>query len=536
MASDLIPFSVSAPGFFGLNLQDSPISLPPEFALEASNCVIDRLGRVGARKGWQRFSDYDAGIDTDAVTLIHELIVSAGTAYVYFVANGKIWELDTSDGSVSSIYTGTWTNAGTYAGDAHWKAVSFNGYVWMFKRGEDPLRITPGSPSTVAKINAVAGYAGTVQQANEVLSAYGRLWTADTSSDKLTLKWSDTLIGQAWSGGASGSLSLETVLTNGTRPIVALAAFNGFLVIFCDTSIIVYRGADVDPAVNIELVEVIDGVGCVSRDSVQDVGSDILFLSNTGVRSLGRIISEKSAPIFDISRNIRDVLLHALNSNANDEEIKSVYNQIDGFYSLSFINENITFCFDLKNRLENDVCRVTTWTLVPYCYFVDKEKRMLMGFDGFVGNYAGYNDNDTETYVFSYKTSHFNGEAQNDPSGGRVAPFYKILKNWRNITISSGDYHVSFLWGFDYKGLPNSRVKILGEAGSSGLSEYGIAEYGLAEYSGSSTWAALERVSVNRFPISGYGQVFQLGIRTTIDGDSFSIQQIGVTYKPGRLA
>jgi hypothetical protein len=55
--------------------------------------------------------------------------------------------------------------------------------------------------------------------------------------------------------------------------------------------------------------DVIDGVGCIARDTVQDIGSDILFLSDSGLRSLGRIIQEKSAPMRDLSRNVRDQLL-----------------------------------------------------------------------------------------------------------------------------------------------------------------------------------------------------------------------------------
>ena len=69
-------------------------------------------------------------------------------------------------------------------------------------------------------------------------------------------------------------------------------------------ALLVYQGAENDPTSNISLVEVIDGVGCIARDSIQDIGTDILFLSDTGVRSLGRIIQEKSAPIFDASKKV----------------------------------------------------------------------------------------------------------------------------------------------------------------------------------------------------------------------------------------
>ena len=52
MSQTLQTVSISAPGFFGLNTQDSPLDLAAGFALVATNCVIDQYGRIGSRKGW----------------------------------------------------------------------------------------------------------------------------------------------------------------------------------------------------------------------------------------------------------------------------------------------------------------------------------------------------------------------------------------------------------------------------------------------------------------------------------------------------
>jgi len=54
MTQALRLFSVSAPGFYGLNTQDSPLDLASGFAAIATNCVIDQYGRVGSRKGFSR--------------------------------------------------------------------------------------------------------------------------------------------------------------------------------------------------------------------------------------------------------------------------------------------------------------------------------------------------------------------------------------------------------------------------------------------------------------------------------------------------
>ena len=74
MAKQLQSIAIQAPGFFGLNTQDSPTSLPEQFALVADNCVIDQFGRVGARKGWT----YETSASTDSIVHIGEFVKSDG--------------------------------------------------------------------------------------------------------------------------------------------------------------------------------------------------------------------------------------------------------------------------------------------------------------------------------------------------------------------------------------------------------------------------------------------------------------------------
>ena len=96
----------------------------------------------------------------------------------------------------------------------------------------------------------------------------------------------------------------------------------------------------------------IEGVGCIARDSVQNTGTDLLFLSNSGVRSLSRVIQEKSTPIGDVSINVRDELSDIISSEPNDD-IKSVYSEQNAFYLLSFPSSEAIYCFDMRGKLEN---------------------------------------------------------------------------------------------------------------------------------------------------------------------------------------
>ena len=71
--------------------------------------------------------------------------------------------------------------------------------------------------------------------------------------------------------------------------------------------------------------DTVEGVGCIARDSVQHTGTDILFLSEDGVRSFGRTIQEKSMPMRDISNNVRNELTYLRWSHSKQIAIKSAY-------------------------------------------------------------------------------------------------------------------------------------------------------------------------------------------------------------------
>ena len=119
------------------------------------------------------------------------------------------------------------------------------------------------------------------------------------------------LDGDDFTGGSSGSIDVSKAWPDGADKVVALAAHNGLLVIFGEHSIImVYQNADTPASMSI--ADTISGVGCIDRKTVQSIGTDLLFLSDDGLRSLGRVIQEKSLPVSDLSRNVKQELIAIL--------------------------------------------------------------------------------------------------------------------------------------------------------------------------------------------------------------------------------
>jgi hypothetical protein len=73
MASALQSYSLSAPGFYGLNTEDSPLSLESGFALVATNVILDQYGRIGARKGWTRVNSSSGNLGANDVGVIQTI-------------------------------------------------------------------------------------------------------------------------------------------------------------------------------------------------------------------------------------------------------------------------------------------------------------------------------------------------------------------------------------------------------------------------------------------------------------------------------
>lgn len=508
MAQPLQSINITAPGFAGLNTQDSPINLEPVFAAVANNCIIDRYGRVGARKGYtQDTTETNSNLGSSAgIEALGEYIDDAGSQIVFSAGNNKI---------MSGVATLVDVTPAAYTITANdWKMVNFNAHMYFFQRGYQPL-VYSSATAAVATMSATAGSAGTPPQGNEAIAAYGRLWVADFAADKSTIYWSDLLNGRAWTGGSTGSIDLSKVWPSGYDEIVALAAHNGFLIIFGKRSILVYSGAAA-PATMV-LADAINGIGCVSRDSVAYTGADIIFLDKTGVRSLGRTIQEKSIPIGDVSKNVRDDLVDLIATA--DAPIKCFYSPENAFYLVTFKDINTTYCFDTRRPLEDGSYRATTWTgLVPLAYLRTTAGLMYIGTEGGVGRHRGYLDG-TETYLMSY-FSHpltFGSSSQ-----------LKFLKKVNLVTIGGPQAAGILNWGYDF-GLQFSK-QAFNFAGSANPANYNVSEYNEgAEYSYPTT---INKPSLNT---SGSGVTVTVGIEVTINSFTFSLQEMNIYALIGRV-
>jgi len=506
MAQQLNSINLVAPAFKGINTEDSPLQQDPSFAEIADNAVIDKRGRIAARKGHDVVTTNKTALGTAALRAIKEFKDDAGNTKVFSVGNNKI---------LSGTTTLADETPGSYTINAdNWKMVNFNDKIYFFQRSFQPL-VYDNAGGSVVTLSSVSGAAGvtSAMYGNEVLAAYGRLWTADFGADKSTIYWSDLLIGHDWSGGTSGSIDISKVWPDGHDEIVALAAHNGALIIFGKHSIVVYNNAQA-PA-TMALADTVAGVGCVDRDTVQYTGTDVLFLSHTGLKSFGRTIQEKSMPITSLSNNITKDIINLLQNEISF--YRTVYSPEEGFYLLTFVNQNVTYCFDVRGTLENGSYRVTRWPGTSFTSYGRLENgKLYIGTTEGISEYTGYSDNGTK-YRFKYYSP---GLTFGDPS------MLKRVKKIRPTLVGANSATVFLKWAYDFDTFYRTAEFTVGNQQPAFYNE---GEFNVAEFTGG------ELTSRRAVNATGGGGVINIGLEADINGFALSLQEINVLVLKGKV-
>ena len=305
--------------------------------------------------------------------------------------------------------------------------------------------------------------------------------------------------------------------------MVGLAAHNGRLVIFGRDNILVYAQADGNPAATkqdggIYLEDSIRGIGCISRDSIQSTGADVVFLDHSGLRSLARTIQEKSLPIGNVSANIRTKLNRTIQGLINTDRVRSVFIPEEQLYLLIGSETGTTLAFSTAQIAQDGVMRVTRWPALNITgasthdgntLFSDAEQGIV--------KYEGYMDNG-ESYKMRYFTHFLSfGDSTKLKIPKRIA-----------LTMLTGQVELLRLfWAFDYEGTSQSATIELPKPANWG--EYGIGEYGEFEYTGGINMIRKAEQS------GGSGYVLQVGIEADILGAQYSLQEINIQTLIGRI-
>ena len=568
-AKPLQPLVLDSIGVYGLNRQSSAASLPPQWLTTANNVMLDEKGRVTTREGIKQITNNISTSDTLNTLIVKSLgdyTDAAGNSTIVAGAGANIYTINTAttpytlvqqtiQGSPTAKTDGNWQfrnfNNKFYGAQKNNKPITYDGLEWLDL--EDVTGFTP--PTGLGTFTP-----------NCFLGDFGRLWAADVAETRDVVYYSDLLIGHSFAppatpgGPGGGFLDLKKVWSGDI--ITALASFMGKLVIFGKNNIVIFRGPwDVNvtqAGAVFSLDEVIEGVGCVARDSVQLIGDDIVFLSASGVRSLGRTIQQDTMPLTDLSLAIKDeIRTNILTSNLS--AVKAQYDLSTGSYILGFPDRNIVYVFDFKASTPDGAPRITTWNFESKKNpksFLSTDEFLYCGlgaatYAGRIATYSGYFDIEKTILANVNQATCVNAGNTWDSTGSGTcwvdsdityqADFKttwldfeqpgisKFLKRFLAIWSGGKNMDITLNWYRDYNVSPSSANFTLDPTTGGVNALWGVGKYAAAKY------APAFQPAEYKVSLSKAAKVVRFEVIQTVKGFKASLQNMTILAKQGKI-
>ncbi len=347
--STLKAINIALPGSYGLNTVEDTVPADAEtasrFASSIWNAVVGVNGKTTSREDFKLQTTTGSGqvyVLHTVRTVANNLVIAGAKAGTTFYSSNGVTL--TSSGTLAGLQEPQIATLGQYTmyAEAGVSAVIFSNNTWGV--------VTPSGQSWV--------------KPNIVATGYGRMWVADDSSvsNQFTVWWSNLLDPLAWASGDAGSLDVTNAWPSGQDVVVAVAlAFNRVL-IFGQTSILMYTlGIDNDPG-NMTLSDTIENIGCVARDSVVTTDEGVYFLAEQGLYRLDRLGQVTSLLTIPEMSKLYGEDLRTYKDAETASQIRAGYNPAEGWYLLTFPSSNVTVCVHTRKELpEPHAVPVTTF-------------------------------------------------------------------------------------------------------------------------------------------------------------------------------
>ena len=532
-------------GVNGLNTQNNPSTLDSSWLTKADNVVLRESGRISLRKGLKQ-----KVVPTG--TAIGSMIEhnDQGTNKIFASYGTSIYTIDFTAPNTAFPSSGADVKHTVANSSGDWQFVNFNDRLHCFHSGVVPQRYDGSLGSGVKWIAHATDPASitTLFDPSCGMGYYGRIWCGGVAEANDVVYYSNLLDGDDWTGGDTGLIDLSKVWA--TDEVVALAPFYGKLIIFGKENIVIYNSPDVVGSLSVD--EVIRGIGCVSRDSVQAIGDDLVFLSATGLRSLARTTEKENLPLTDLSVNIKDTLIRNI---GNSENVKSVYIENEGIYIMSFVDNNVNYIFDFKHITPSGVPRVTTWT-----FDGDREPASMINTelysgllvgqkDGGIAGYEGYFDTDLAWVdsAASYTNDPFTADISSIwiPMGETMSA--SLLKRMMLILEGGSGATLGIKWYKDFNINPSTTTIInLAPATTGTPALWGASSslYGAttaththvaATHPSNSTYTPVYGLEEYKTALTGSAKHLKINMAIVSNGYDASIQDLAILHKQGKI-
>jgi hypothetical protein len=381
------------------------------------------------------------------------------------------------------------------------------------------------------------------------------VWVTGVGGDYHTIWYSTLLNENEWYTEAAdpkfndgGVIDVREYWPVDGDSIVNIHAHNGYLLVFGRNSILVYANADSgspagiinQPDSGIFLQDAISNVGLVRRDAICNIGTDVLFVDDTGVRSLGRVIQEKSNPLqepsLNIRREIQEVIQSEILESPSHSAIRFKYMPSESIAVLLFASLEIAYVFHVNMPSKTGGLKVTRWT---DCFWNDaielkqsqedivflggKPTKGLMRYDGYLeSNLAG----DPKSYIMRYESMAL--ALSQSPMQTTIPKSIQY--------VCMGEFvpgQANALWGFSDRFIGSREFQIEVDGGS----EFNVNEFtddGLEEKAGyyPDGGPYYKGYKINT---TGSGELFRVGFEVKVQGGRYALQEIDINSATGRL-
>ena len=557
--------TIPAPGSMGLNTEQSPTAQDGTFCLTANNAVIDQYGRIGSRKAFATLTKtynltylFNVTRDRDEMEVLSlETGSINGVQYVValvkveqFNIGGAVVQTDRFFCTLDKVGVEWQLNEiGDHTGSDPTtldkaKIVSFNDAFYVFSEGNEAMvwdgttygPLFSGTPDVdyIAPQDDTGVIASTID-GDVACAAYGRLWVSGVNGDHNVIYYSDLLIATQWYDGRAtatdsqntgGIIDLREYWPTGSDDVRAIVAHNNALFVFGRRSILVWGNPTGDPSAEggIFLQDAISNIGCISQDAVVVTGNDVLFVDDTGVRSLGRTIQEKSVLLGDLTLNVRKDISTMIQGTLDKDTISLDYWPEESVTVVAFPEQGFAYVLDMRQQSPTGGSRITRWDNCVHNRSLYVElttgSMVLLGSNNNQGvlEYRDYQQWDDQPYVFSYASPAMTlGQPAN-------LKFIKQIDYTCVSTFSEGN--ATARWSFDYITPARTRSLLVG---ATPPSKFGVAQYAVDTYGGAQS--TIKRYKVNA---KGSGEALIIGINMDIDSNSFSLQEVNIQTLLGR--
>lgn len=139
-----------------------------------------------------------------------------------------------------------------------------------------------------------------------------RLVVAGQSSSTSTISYSTRLKPYDFVGASAGEIDVGDI-------VIGIKVFRNSLIIFCKNSIFELTSLDSTPIIK----SITKNIGCVSGNSIQEIGGDLIFLAPDGLRTIAGTARIDDIEIGSISRKILP-LINTLLTNIQQYTISSM--------------------------------------------------------------------------------------------------------------------------------------------------------------------------------------------------------------------